>query len=800
MTHSEMKSRNNNTVSGALFNVSVIEISHYPDNVQKTVAQLLIDRVCPNAAVVQKRFSDNNITNGTLRVSVNARETVDSLGASPEKFPKEREWLYFQIDENGTGSVLSSGTGYLYMLGYYIVEDLSRRRLEEVRNGLVIPVTFNRHRPYYDHYLNQHARTINYLNHDEYFENLARMGFSHAEVNGIASPVQFETGPKGEVLHRFYTYCHALDQFVSSKLNKDIYKPDLLTANLNYLKKNAGYAEKYGLRAGMVCFEPRSVPETLLQKYPMLRGARVDHPLRSFQPRYNLSIAHPVVQEHYAEMMEKLLHEVPILDYISICSNDSGAGFEYTNSLYVGRNGGGYVIREWKGDTEIAEAAALNLVRFLKILRDAGRRVNPEFRVAFRIDPFGTEHDFIVNNLDEGIDLEFLSLISRDLKLNYRHPNYEDVQEIQNTVLHYKFIEKEKPLIREYNERGIGIDIMYTPDVLWNHEPLVGIPYPYLVYEKLVDMARNGVTSLCHQGGVTPPVYLDRNINQEVVRNFQLNRSLDLEELLIEIARKWVGENRAADLVTLWKLSDDTLRTFPIPVWLYTAIGVWYRLLTRPIIPDIEAVSEDDRAYYEDFLLATAHNRTRVDFRYDVGFELSTSQKAMKAMHRMNADLFPLMRKTLALSKNLLDNAPNDGAKIFFSDLYNRFTALNCWFRNQRNIAVWIAGVHGYLETEDEGDKRKYRALLHDMVLDEIENTKQLLELWKTTDKRWMYYSAVGETTFIYGDNFGDCLEKKIKIMTGRENDEPYIDPLFQWRVPGVPGSYKPKSRVREEW
>jgi len=67
----------------------------------------------------------------------------------------------------------------------------------------------------------------------------------------------------------------------------------------------------------------------------------------------------------------------------------------------------------------------------------------------------------------------------------------------------------------------------------------------------------------------------------------------------------------------------------------------------------------------------------------------------------------------------------------------------------------------------------------------EIENTRDLLELWETTTVEFMAVSAIGETTLIYGENFGDLLRKKIEIMQGRENDEPYIDPNFMWRVPG---------------
>ncbi len=786
-----MTSSGKNTIRSALANVKTIEIVKDTSRVQRTAAEYLQQTICTQAEIIEKEWSFGTGKSGTLRIANNAGEIRNTVGFKKPAQPEGREWLYVQLDESGSGYMLASGFHYLYALVRHVTENLIDRDITEFQEGTFFDVTFTRNRLEYDHFVNQHARTAKYIGRDEHFANLARAGFSHAEVNGIPSPIQFETGPKGEVLHRFYTYCHALDQYVSSKLNKGIYKEDYLLTNLNYFKSNAAFAEKYGLTPGMVCFEPRSVPDALLERYPMLRGARVDHPLRSFKPRYNLSIAHPVVQDHYAEMMEKLVREVPALDYIAIYSNDSGAGFEYTNSLYVGRNGGGYVIREWKGDKEIAEAAALNLVRFLKILRDAGRIVNPDFRVILRFEAFAHELDHIFANLDNGIDLEAGSFKSTGWELSYKHPKYDDVPEIHLTALHNKFDAGEKDAMAKLQEKGVSTEVYYTPDVLWNHEPLTGIPFPYLIYEKLKEMSEQDVTSICHLGGVTPPSYVSHNINQEILRAFQFDSNCSIDDILLQKAEQWVGPEYAQFLFSLWQQSDDIFRSTPIPVWLYNGWANWYRILIRPIVPNIEAISEEDRAYYENHLLATAHNRARIDFRYDVGFELTDQPKAQKNVQRMDAELFPRMEKTLSFVDDIVEKTKDKKCGKHFIELRDRLTALKCFFRSQRNVAAWITGVHGYLETNDDDEKKECRTLLHDMVLDEIENTKQLLKLWETSDTRWMYYSAAGETTFIYGDNFGDHLRRKIELMTGRENDEPQIDPEFQWRVPGIPWSYK---------
>ena len=49
-----------------------------------------------------------------------------------------------------------------------------------------------------------------------------------------------------------------------------------------------------------------------------------------------------------------------------------------------------------------------------------------------------------------------------------------------------------------------------------------------------------------------------------------------------------------------------------------------------------------------------------------------------------------------------------------------------------------------------------------------------------------MIVSTEGENTFLYGENFGDLLRRRIELMQGREDDEPHIDPDFMWRVPGL--------------
>ncbi|MFP4441531.1 MAG: hypothetical protein ACLFST_00270 [Spirochaetia bacterium] len=680
----------------------------------------------------------------------------------------------------------------LYGLGYWAANEGQRIPLEEAENGILRKTAFPVLRPVYDSFLNQYARSVEDFDKEAYIREYAISGCSHIEANGLAYHVPFERGPKGELLHRFYTYCPALDQFTASFLNKGIYDSDYLQANMNHLKENAALAGKYGLRAGLLCFEPRSVPDELLERFPHLRGARVDHPIRSFKPRYNLSTAHPVVLEHYGEMVQNLLNEVPELDYLSIWSNDSGAGFEYTDSLYVGRNGGGYVTREWKGDEAITEAAGKNIVRFMKTLRDSGRTVNPRFRVTLRFEPFAKEQVYIWEELGDGFGVEAASLLAKGWESAYAHPVYPDMEktytnDIIDTALFNSFSPEERKYIDDLEQKGSSADFYFNPGSFWNHEPLLGIPFPRLVHEKLSAVHAQGVKNFAIAGGTSQRDWVPYDINRETIRHFQFDPDLNFDRFLIKQAGEWIGQDMAADLVTLWELFDQSFRFYPIPVKIYSTWSVWYRLLIRPLIPDIEAVPEAERKYYEEFLLATSHNRNRIDLRYDVGFELTTVNRADAAVGGMEENLFPSLDRIGNHLEGMKQKASREHEKKAVRDSKERYRAVACWYRNQYNTARWIAGVHGYLEAQEEKDREKRLQQLKDMMKDEIRNTRELIDLIENAESKIMIFSEKGETTFIYyRNNFTGQLRQKIRLTELHMDDLPRIDPDFQWRVPGL--------------
>lgn len=752
---------------------------------EATVARALGERAAA-AEVVRVGARGLRSPPGGISIQVvSCRETPpeDLAGLS---LPKEGGWFVFLVDKRGASRMAASRPSFLYA-GWTRLLERAGEPLGKV-SPFLIRFAFSSSRSVFDLFLTQYARSMRGFYPERYVQEYARLGFTHIEVNALDGDHPLEEGVVGEFYPQFYTYAPALDQFASSRLNRGLYPEAVLKANRARLIENARLAVDYGLTPFLLCFEPRSVPESIFEKYPTLRGARVDHPFRSFKPRFNLSIAHPVVLEHYAELVIRLLESVPELGGLAVWSNDSGAGFEHTQSLYVGRNGGAYLIREWKSGEEIARAAAANVIRFLRRLRDAGRSINPGFRVLTRLEPFLDEREFIWEELGEGLDVEGNTLLARGWESPYRHPRYPELT-VLGSAQHHRLEPAEKERRDQLAERGGESHFYHTFASHANHEPLLGIPFPWLTFEKLRSARSLGLPALAHVGGIQPPGQVPYAVNQEVFRRFQMDPDLDIETELAGIAGAWVGRTRADDLVESWRSIDEAVRSQP-PMSLYSHFGVvWQRLLVRPLVPDIEAIPEGERAYYERHMCTSIHNPNRVDLAKDVLFELITPGYAAWAHPTFDFQVRPKLISARSRLERSARDARRRGAEkpaAVFEDQIWRVRALAALCETLRSTAVWIHAVHDYAAAGAE-ERIRLRALLADMISRETANARELLDIWENSPVSWLIVSGRGETPFIYGDNLGDNLRRKIDLMKRFGCSEPHVDPDFMFRVSNNP-------------
>ena len=754
------------TLGDALKKVRVLAIPAAGRPVDRTVAEEM-RRLAPQAEI-EALDEVRAGAAGVFRVAV-ADEKL-AAGPSPEALKKAGDgnrsasWMFLKLGPDGSGELTASAPHLLYALFKLLDDDWRGLEASAFEKGRLVRPRFSRLEGG-DNYLANPKRVAAGYDAEASIRELARLGFSHVPVNALAKDMPAEQGPPGEIYYRFYYFSPDLDQFVETPLNAGAYSPEYLEANLALLKENARLAVKYGLTPGLNISSPRSVPDAVLEKYPYLRGARVDHPFRSYRPRYTLTLSHPAVRWHYAELMRRLMKEVPELGYIYLWTNDSGSGFEYTASLYAGRNGGAYLVREWKSHDAIAKAAAENVLRYFQTLRDAAAETRPDFRLLFNLFSFSNEESFILDGLSEGLDLWVAPKELDDSPRGRR--------------------------LKALPQRGSEI---FTTTRLQNNY-LLGIPSPWLAADEVRGLQAAGFDKA--QVTVDPAPLAPYDVNREVLRALNFDHAADIDALVTATAVKLVGKEGAPALVKAWRLCDAAVRAFP-SIMLYGDNNwgfPWYRLLVRPFAPDIGKIPEAERAYYEKYMTVTFNNPNLVDLGTDILWTLMTKEQADAAVAQADrATWKPLDEAIAVLGENVRTAAGEAGT--VFADQLDRLRALRCYFRTLRNTAAWVAGVHGTIEAKDPAEKDRRRAAVRAMVDDEIANARDLAALFEISKTRFMPVDPTGETFNMHGTNLPELIRKKIALMEKHRNDEPRIDPDFMWRLPSDAG-LDPKSYLK---
>jgi hypothetical protein len=675
---------------------------------------------------------------------------------------EDKEWMSFSLRPDGSGEIVASRPHLIYTLFCHIRDNWLDEEVTSFTGGKRIAISLSDINARDDllvgrrGFLKNRQEQIQFADIESSMQEMARLGSSSVVVNELALPFAQERGPTGEVYYRFYDYLPDIDQFVETKFNQGTYPPECLETNLNSLKKLSQLADKYGLIPGMEIANPRSVPESLLRRYPFLRGARVDHPFRCFEPRYTLTLAHPAVRWHYAELIRNVLKEVPELGFLTTLINDSGAGFEYTASLYPGRNGGPYIIKEWMPDDVIAKAAAENVIRYYRLLRDAAHETHPHFRIITGLKNIAEESGIIMAGIDNGIDLKMISQRD-DVDTENWKTQLEEVRQ------------KNSDFVTDTSTRGCF--------------HVLGVPSPWLTHKKLRHTYDEGFAKVDVM--VDPPYLVPNSINREVIRAFQVNPSEAIDETIKKAALKQVGEESSTTLVDIWKLSDEAVEAAPSHN-LYGGLGfTWYRFWARPFVPDIGAIPEADRRYYEKHFLSHFNNPHNIDMAADMLWEITSPKECDDSLQRFDTKVWKPLDKAISLSTKMVEQLPKTTtARKRFVETNDRLLAYRCYCMTMRNLSAWIAGVHGYLKAENETEKQSRLTMVQEMVTSELENTKTLLKLWETSNTDFMPISAFGETMHDYGTNFGEVLQKKISLMETYGDRLPYTNPNYMWRMP----------------
>lgn len=603
----------------------------------------------------------------------------------------------------------------------------------------------------WDNEMNQMHRFAKGFDRRAHMREIARLGHTGVEINRYADSGGYFVNHR-KYIHDSYawylSYAPSLDAYVESSLTRGTYLPEELRRNLADLREAAAMAREYGMKPGFVCYEPRCVADHFFDKHPELRGSRTDHPARGLDARYQLDIAHPRVLEHYAEMMTNLMREVPDLRYFMFLVDDSGQGIPFTMNLYPGPNGS-FLARTSTVEKMVAD--------FSGTILEAGRKINPEFEVIMEMNKQYTydECKRIMPKLPEGVTVY--------------HPVGGSLLKIPATSDIDFYFEQDKAA----NVRPYLSAVVFAG---WDTEPIFGVPAPGLLIEKFKTIQAMTPKRFLTNGGVLSVPPCPYNINQELYAELIRGGPSSPEKFVMETATRWCDGDRdsAQSLVEAWKTGDDSARAWPSINW-YTGGGgqTQGRWVTRPLVPDITRLTEQERSAWERELFPLPTDITRLNIVFEGNVRFFTDQQLADWVQVFDEKMFPLLERTVGT----LNRALKTRTLPVLEDQRDRYRGFLLRSHTDRNLYAAQLAINNWLLKN--GDRAEQRSRLDTAIQAEIGNTQNWIEALKTSRTNWFHLAAREETPFMYKTPVED-LTIKLEAMQAHRKDDPgpYLEQL----------------------
>lgn len=577
-----------------------------------------------------------------------------------------------------------------------------------------------------------------------------RIGVETLEVNLLsdAVPVQVRERRVYEDMYQWWSiYCAALDMFAESDLNRGTYSREMLARNLERLRGTADLARRWGLTPTFIAFEPRAWPERLFDKYPDLRGARVDCSDYSAEPEYAPDPNHPLVREHYAQMMSRLIEEVPDLGLFSVWSQDSCAGFPWARKLYAGPNGPRGARRRPVED---------GVVNLMTALRDAGRAVNPDLQLTVCLSWFiGDEVDAICEALPDDIGVSYT--VGAD-----RHQPRRGMRD-------WSTVER----IRDHGrEPQVQVEEIANP---WKPlGPMLGFPFPFLACDQLVDTLRRGeVKDLILRGGVQTEVFVPNFINNEVIRAVATaGEAIDCEALVERCAELWTdSSDEARALLQAWRQCDRVTRYYRVLSWTVTFVSgrtLWRRLI-KPLVPNQAMLEYNDFGWFRPFEFSVGETDPAwVDHFFKGWTRMVNDDTAREALANYDTELLPSLRRAL----EGLDECGELSA--IARDLRDRVRCMYHALTTERNLLEAQERIHAALAEDREYPNRTAHAeRVREVIRDEMQNARRFRDLLKESPSTLIPATSCIETTFMMRAPLWYLMDLKLQAMERHINDAP---------------------------
>jgi hypothetical protein len=599
---------------------------------------------------------------------------------------------------------------------------------------------------------------------DRYATQAKRAGVTALQINFLTTPYHpLAFLYPDEYYLYFCNYAANLDLFVESDFGRGIYPRFYLEENLHRMQALAAAAKRHGLTAAVYLAEPRCVHPLMLERYPRWRGPRVDHPGASKNPLYALDTDLPQVQEHYRQMMTKLVKAVPNLEDAIIFSHDSGAGFSHSWSLYAGPNGPYYNNRFFGRESNIGK----RVVDFCGVLRqgalDAGA-VNFDITLTSQFSQ--PEREEIQHAATEGVHISVWGRESRTGGLEDQWALYQ-VGASRLKEIGYENAREER--VKDFEQRvQVTIESGRKPRLVQPspNEHYFRLQYVANPWEQLenLDRATNwGVDELLLKGLVTSDIDIPYNINQAAFAAYVADSSLSPEEAVRQVVSNWVPPAAMEPMMAGFRAMEQAVRYRP-NFNAYAENDA--NFLPGPLVPDPSQLTRKEKEPYwlpthdtlceikGEYYYIPNHPREHLDFVFSQ-FDTST---------------FPQIEKALA---SFAEAGANDGGdcaqlQIRHARLYRclqrslfHHAQMASYWRNVTNLSVPTPAA---------------------IVEAEIANTRDWIEALGERPETGVRLIAEAGNPNGYSRHLVEQLCKRLELMLAHQQDAPRIfdAPLFR--------------------
>ena len=575
---------------------------------------------------------------------------------------------------------------------------------------------------------------------EAFAKQLARLlpyGRVDVGINNAAEKADFEVPGNGGNWHEYASYNKSVSVFFPDEKIAPFIPADFVKMNQDLLDKKLKIIRELGLSASFRCNEPRYLPEAFFEKYPHLRGPRVDHPRRGSKAEFAPCFHQEETVDMYRYMVGRFFAKAPEVHTLYFSMNDAGSGTCWADWLYTGPNG------------PVAckdQNLSKSIVTMLNVYKEAAKQTGHEIDIFFDGMFTDAERDEVAAALPGRCYLRGRNYPSSRNASGMMGQTYP-VRGIINPLSILKSLNRGDDSIQHrYN---LGFSAAYGR----GHESLQ-------VAEKLIDI-------------------IDWQLKEP-----SGSSEINIMEALDELCVKWAGKEYANRLREAFVAMDEAFEYKSKSASALSTLywGVSTRHITRPLVFAPKHLTTEEETYFMPHVFNISIEEARNDYMDIHGGNKTLDDGVINQFLVMLKKAYSLMEEVKGAPEQMFLNDLAKSLRIYASVIRscnNFYLAQEIRNRNKEVLAGPIHRPDKIPTWTGDKDLQDFNAIMRD----ELDNAQELILLLENGGMELVCYAQkpFKEDTFVLGADLIQQLKKKRNIMLTHWTDiEGYLATPFK--------------------